>query len=511
VALSRFRIWDIRHDKRLGSKDVMIRAIFNFIWATEIQRGGGNLVLSTPENRCYLLSGLTQQLYEISLRDDNFTAYLWYRYGLLDTEQVTKHTGSSLKSYCRILGRKREMRRFTFFDERTNSLYVSKYDGTCWKLDGETFETVSNGTGYALFIDDDGGVPVEDPVVGNHGELLPMLVGNVQFVESTQGGMTPAQQRLMLATWLFAIAFPELMPAKPMLLCEGEKGSGKSLAVQLIQRVVHGKQKTLSVGKSDEKDFGVHILRSPICLLDNMDSFVDWLQDTLARYVTGDGWTRRKLYTDDQQVEVKPESFLAITSRNPISFKRDDIADRCIILRMERRTSNTPLSVLFKKVREERESLFGEWLWFLNEIVREIRAGTLDAYAEKSPHRLADFAALAHVIGKVLGETDETVDEMLDAMEAEREALITEGDPLLDLLDRWLENQNNVGRQVVVNDLHKELSEIGKQYNRPFFKSPSTLAQKLRGQSLQKQFDARIVGTRGNAKIYEFRRLKKDR
>jgi hypothetical protein len=511
VAVTRFAVYTIRHNKALKTRDAMIRAIFNYIWDTEIRNSQGNLILSLPEKRCFLQSGLTNQLYEITAKDDNFTSYLWYRYGLLDTEQVTKHTISALKSYCRVLGRIRDVRRFTFFDQATDTLYVSRYDGTCWKIDGDGFEKVPNGTGSALFIDDDGGTPVSDPIIGYHGKLIPTLVEGVQFVESTQGGMTPDQQRLALAIWLFAIAFPDLMPSKPILLCEGERGSGKSVAVQLIQRAVHGKQKTHQISKNDEKDFGVKILRSPICLLDNMDNFVDWLQDTIAAFTTGEGWTRRKLYTDDQEVEVKPQAFLAITSRNPMSFKRDDIADRCVILRLERREHNQALSLLFKKVFDDRPALFGEWLWFLNEIVRLIHAGKLVKYAERSPHRLADFAALAHVIGDVLGVTSDEVEGMLDAMQAERDVLITEGDPLIDLMDRWLENTNNIGRPVVATDLHRELSEIAKRYSRSFYKSPATLAQKLRAQPIQKQFDVRVVGQRGNAKLYEFRRLKEDR
>jgi hypothetical protein len=511
VALTRFTVYTIRHNKALKTRDAMIRAIFNYIWDTEIRNSQGSLILSLPEKRCYLQSGLTNQLYEISSKDENFTSYLWYRYGILETEQVTKHTVSALKSYCRVLGRIREVRRFTFFDQKTEVLYVSNYDGSCWKVDGTGFEKVPNGSGNGIFIDDDGGVPVQDPVIGYHGKLLPTLVDGVQFVESTQGGMTRAQQRLALAVWIFAIAFPDLMPAKPMLLCEGEKGSGKSVLVQLVQRAVHGKQKTHQISKNDEKDFGVQILRSPICLLDNMDAFVDWLQDTLAAFTTGEGWTRRKLYTDDQEVEVKPQSFIAITSRNPMSFKRDDVADRCVILRLERREHNQALSLLFKKVYDERPALFGEWLWFLNEIVKLIHTGKLTEYAKNSPHRMADFAALAHVIGDVLGVSNDEVSEMLDAMQAERDVLVTEGDPLVDLLDRWLENQGNIGRQVIATDLHRDLSEIAKRYSRSFYKSPATLAQKLRAQTLQKQFDVRIVGQRGNAKVYEFRRLKEDR
>lgn len=350
------------------------------------------------------------------------------------------------------------------------------------------------------------GRPV-DPLIGPHGVLLPTLIDGLEYVERTEGGLDRDQQRMALAIWMFAIAFPDLQPSKPMLLVEGTKGAGKSLSVQLIMLALLGNTHTHIVGKADERDFGVQLLRKPICLLDNTDSFVDWLQDSLCSYATSGEWTRRKLYTDDGNHLVKPHSFIAIASKNPITFKRDDVADRCLILRLDRRTVNTPAGVLVANVEATRGLLFGEWLYYLNQIVAAIRAGGLACGSQAAAtHRMADFAFLAHVIGVVLGYTSEAIDAMLDGIQAEREVLAQEGDPLFDLLDKWLEHTPNVGRQIRAADLHNELAILAKLNNRSYYKSASTLAQKLRNPQLSKHFEIRQVGTRDGFKIYEIRR-----
>jgi hypothetical protein len=505
AAVSRYDVWTLRHNKkRFKTKDAVVRALFNYIWNREVNVDGGSFILA-DDGTCFLLTGDTHQLYRVSAKDRDFCAHIWYKYGLLQTEQVTRHIMTSIEHYSRKLGRQRELRRFVHFCKRTLTLYVSRYDGTCWRIDGSgKWRVVPNGTGGALFIDDDGGVTVEDPLIGNHGVLLPTLTEELNYAPSNNG-MDATSQKLALSTWLFATAFPDLMPAKPMLLVEGDRGSGKTTAIKMIQVALHGTLKTHNIRRNDENDFAIYVLRSPLCLLDNADSFVDWLQDTLCTYATGGVWTRRKLFTDSDQVELRPQSFIAITSRNPVTFKRDDVADRCIIVRMGRRTDFTPEAILMQQIEDKRHLLYGEWLWFLDQIVKRIRAGGLNKVPAGS-FRMADFTAIAHVIGMAIGATKDEVATMLEGMEAERDTLVAEGDPLLDLLDKWLEDSRNVGKPITAAALFKALSDMARGGNRSFYKSPSTLAQKLRRDTVSKHFDVRQVGVQGNAKLYEIRR-----
>jgi hypothetical protein len=134
-----------------------------------------------------------------------------------------------------------------------------------------------------------------------------------------------------------------------------------------------------------------------------------------------------------------------------------------------------------------------------------------------SKYRMADFAHLAHLIARVLNQpagppgdwTPEAIEEMLGAMQAERDSLVTEGDPMIDLIDKWLEISTNVGREMRIADLHRELAAIAKaQNNAMFFKSPKGLAARLReaGGALAHHFEIERRQGAGNTMMYTFRR-----
>jgi len=130
---------------------------------------------------------------------------------------------------------------------------------------------------------------------------------------------------------------------------------------------------------------------------------------------------------------------------------------------------------------------------------------------------MADFAHLAHIIGRVLNQpagppgdwSPEAIEEMLGGMQAERDALVIEGDAMIDLIDKWLDVVPNQGRELRVADLHRELAAIAKAGgNVTFFKSSKALAARLREASsaLGQHFDvARRTGP-GGVMLYTFRR-----
>jgi hypothetical protein len=522
---TRQQVWAIRYAKKYN-EDQKRRILHNFICHTENHKTEHGAFLRTRDRRAYMFDGDRCKLYRIDIGDAEFCGYLWQVYGLNSSEQMTKHVINSLRIGTVANGMPRDVRRFTYYDLNEQKLYVSSYDGTCFEIDGTRVKRVANGVGSAVFADDDGGVPCpginpdatdDEPTgINNHHELIKHLVDDLQYVPTTVGGMSPEAQKTCLGVWLFAIAFPDLMPSKPLLLLDGDRGSGKTLSMQRIAMALHGSDMPLSIPKKEDPDFGIKILRSPIAIIDDVNEPVDWLRDTLCTYVTGGGWRRRKLFTDDEEIVVRPQSYLAITTNNPATFRQDQLADRCLIVRLERREDKggyIAASKLFDKIRYWRSEIFGEWLYWLNEIVAELRRNTVNV---PSKYRMADFAHLAHVISKVLAQpagppgnwSPEAVEEMLDGMQAEREALVIEGDPLKDLLDRWLDSTVNQGREIKASDLFKELAEIAKKQGVGFFRSPKGLASRLRdtGGALAHHFQITRRSGQGGTALYTFRR-----
>ncbi|HEX7096441.1 MAG TPA: hypothetical protein VF183_11195, partial [Acidimicrobiales bacterium] len=294
------------------------QAIANYIQDDERAAGSRFLLI---DGRPHLFSARRRQLLEIG-RDRKFTAYLLMVYGLNIKDQVVGFVVQLLESYAMWFGEHRKLRRWVEY--RDGVLYISNYDGRVWRITGEGVYEDTNGKlvddlwsradavpnatppvgvgienngEHVVFADDDQGRPVDDPIIGRNGKLFKLL-GGITWAHETAGGLRPREQARTLLVWMFAIAFPDLFPTKPLLIAEGAPGSGKSTVFQMVQAMLHGRIRPLTISENGERDFWVGLLRSPIAVLDNTDDLIKWLPDQIAAYTTGGGRPERELHTN---------------------------------------------------------------------------------------------------------------------------------------------------------------------------------------------------------------------
>lgn len=509
AAQHRFSINRLLHDTRLKPKAKKV-AVWNYILHNEIVLGT-QFIIAQPDNKLYAVLGLTEEVVQLPAAGrggDKIHAYIADLYGLADVEDTTRFIYALMRAYAISHGTKVETRRFAAYNTQTRTAYISSYNGRMYKLEGGSdIETVTCGEDNIFFVDDDKGTHVE-PDIGPHGMLLDRLT-DINFAPSGLSGITPEQQRMALIIWLFALALPDLMPTKPLLLLEGTQGSGKSAAMQLIQLAIMGVKKPMIISKNKEDDFGVLLLRSPIAVFDNLDSYIEWIPDAICAYATSGQWTKRKLFSDDDEYTLKPHAFPAVASKNPASFRREDTADRCLILRLERRQGFTRMQKLEEQIAADRPRLFGEYLWYVNQIVNELRVSAADAEPTET-FRMADFAALARVVARVIGWTEESVSGMMSALQNERDAFINEEDPLVELLQQWIayrpkNGTGNVGRCVTATELHHELEGFATVAQVQWKHTPRTLMQKIRSPHVERAFHVE-QGVRNGHKTFKFYR-----
>lgn len=506
---SRARVRNILERSNWKARDKQI-ALWNFFLQRETEDGTQFLV-TEPDHDLWISLGRTHETIQLPAHGRGglpFFAYLYARYGISEREKHTSFLYDTLRLYIWEHGNHVELRRFAVYDKKARAAYLSGYDGHSWRLDGSTAVRAPNGEDNVFFCDDDGGQACT-PEVGNHGLLLKMLT-EPNFAATSPGGMTPLQQQRALTVWMFSLAFPDIMPTKPLLILEGAAGSGKSSTVSLIQLALMGMKKPLILQASREDDFGILLLRNPVCMLDNLDKKIEWLTDAVCAYATSGEWTHRKLYTDTGEVTIRPHSFLAITSRNPASFRRDDAADRSIVLRFERRKTFVRQARIEERILSERNKLFGEYLYWINQIVAEIRAGALDEDVEEL-NRMADFASMTRIVGRVFGWPEEEVRDLLRSLQAERDAFINEGDSLADILAKWIvyrpkDGPSNIGREVPLNTLFIELETISGAYSLPYYRDAQTLLQRLKSAHLERDYIIQILHIGGHQSVKIWRR-----
>ena len=493
AAEHRYRINRILSDHRMTQRGRFLQ-LWNYVLSHELHSGSQFLV-TKPDGAPYIVVGDINEIMQLPRAGrggDRWHAHFTQKYGLLEHETEARFVYDALRAYVLTTGARVELRRFAAYDREARTVYLSGYNGRMWRLDGTEIVQLSSGEDGIFFADDDEGLPIT-PDIADHGGILERLV-DLNFAPSGLSGISPAQQKMAMLVWIFALALPDLMPTKPLLLLEGLAGSGKTSAIQGVQLALMGAERTMTLKKSNEDDFGVLLLRSPIALFDNTDSYIEWVPDAIAAYTTGGKFHKRRLYADDEMHTIRPHAFIAVASRNPSSFRREDVADRCLILRLERRPDFMPMEAWKAQILADRARLLGEYLFYLNRIIAQLRADAESGdVVENETYRMADFAAIARVVGKVMSWDAADIKGMMMALQGERDAFVNEEDPLRDMLAMWIayrprNGPANVGRLVDAQTLCTELENFAQAKQIPWKHTMRTLAQKIRSPHIESEF-----------------------
>ena len=108
------------------------------------------------------------------------------------------------------------------------------------------------------------------------------------------------ENRLILKCYIISLFIPNL--AKSVLMVHGEQGTAKSMLEELIKMLVDPNVvKTLSFPK-DVAELVQMLSHHNVIYYDNLSIIPGWISDLLCRATTGSGFSKRRLYTNDQDV-----------------------------------------------------------------------------------------------------------------------------------------------------------------------------------------------------------------
>lgn len=207
--------------------------------------------------------------------------------------------------------------------------------------------------------------------------------------------------KMLFKLWLFSL--PSCTATKPVLGNIGEVGSGKTRLAKAAAELFGVPWIAASVDESAEceRNFWVNCDNGGVFCLDNVDSKIKWLPDAIAAAATDGGKPVRRLYTTSDVVTMRARAWCVITSAQP-SFASDaGLADRMLVLRMNRHGSDTEDGQLSAEIEAGRDAA-------LTFICRTLAgAMALPNTRERLNFRHPDWASLALRIAKALGQEDE--------------------------------------------------------------------------------------------------------
>lgn len=445
------RIDTIRKDSRLKAFEKW-RKIGGVVRQNLLTRG---YFFDTPQGH-FLFDTEYRRAFPLHKGNVGLAALIEDRYGINAGEHGFGRLLATLQSQAYLRGQRVEIRRLAHYCLTSKRLYISRFDGNMYRLNGDSIELIPNGSDDVFFFDNPAWELYEYAPNVPKGNLGRILIDSVNFEDD--GALSVAEQRMLLKLWLLAVYFSSLNPTKILLLLLGAKGGGKSSAQRRIVRLIFGQKTELySLERSKPDGFVAAVTSEPLVMLDNVDERIPWLPDALARLATGTQFPRRELYTTNEMVSFRGDCWLGLNARSSNFLEsRDDLADRTLVLRTKRIESFVGESQLLAEVARHRNKLWSELLDELQAIVRHLRESRDQTTVR---FRMADFASFALQVGTLWGCRD-VVNSIFAKLEEEQSELIFEDDPICQALELWLVNKENCGRLVDSATLQRELLSL---------------------------------------------------
>jgi 5S rRNA maturation endonuclease (ribonuclease M5) len=301
----------------------------------------------------------------------------------------------------------------SYWAARPGALYLSNGDGAVVKITAGEIKAVDNGTDGILFAAGRTLAPWRLTAPKDPFETC-ALFRNVHC--------GAAHGKDLLRLWFYSFA---TMPrSKPSLVAIGEIGSGKTRTLKGIAELYGIPFRAAKVEEQLEPNSWPNVNEGGLFILDNADSKCRWLADAVAAAATDGCSQRRKLYTNSETVILRANAWLGVTSANPTFGNDAGLADRLLVVRMERRGDETSDAALTDEILANRDA-------GLSHIAATLQKALADGgpTAANLNARHPDFADFAVKIGRALGREKEAV-QALRTAEADKSAFCLENDAI---------------------------------------------------------------------------------
>ncbi len=203
--------------------------------------------------------------------------------------------------------------------------------------------------------------------------------------------------RILVQVLLVSFFVPHI--ARPILVSWGDQGSGKTTICVVFKILIDPSKLSVLFAPRDLGETVQALDHHYFLSLDNLSAIPDWLSDVLAQAVTGAGLSKRRLYTDDEDLILQVRRGIAINGINQV-LQKPDVMDRSVLVHHDRISPNRRRSEreLFDDFEKDRPYILGavfDALAMAMEIMPRISLPELP--------RMADFALWGSAIAGALG------------------------------------------------------------------------------------------------------------
>jgi hypothetical protein len=214
---------------------------------------------------------------------------------------------------------------------------------------------------------------------------LPVPINGGELAELREFLHVSDDQWVLIVSWLVGAFHPS--GPYPILILQGEHGSGKSTVARMLRLLVDPSTAPLRTVPREERDLMIAARNSWVIAIDNLSGLDQWLSDALCRLSTGGGFSTRQLYTDDEEILFDAKRPILLNGIDDIA-RSPDLADRALIVTLPElpEEKRVPEKAFWEK--------FGEvWPRILGALLNAVASAqaNIDYVNIPNPPRMADF------------------------------------------------------------------------------------------------------------------------
>lgn len=206
--------------------------------------------------------------------------------------------------------------------------------------------------------------------------------------------------RLLLKCYIIALFIPNI--GRVILLLHGEKGSAKTALMELVKLLVDPSSALTLTFPSNIAELAQQLYHNFIAYYDNVSVIKSFLSDALCRAATGTGFSKRELYTDDDDIIYEFIRSVGVSAIH-LPGTKPDLLDRSLIVKLSfidkkiRRKYKEDILPRFEQIRPK---LLG---YIFDILVRVLQIKAEGGIELETRSRMADWEEHAEIIARCMG------------------------------------------------------------------------------------------------------------
>lgn len=366
--------------------------------------------------------------------------------------------GKTIQLHLRVAwSEKKDAIYYDLTDEKRRCIKITKKDG--WQLTNNQIEVL-----FARYNQ----TPQVEPSKDYDEKILDKFINSLNIKNE--------KHKLLIKIWIVTLFIPQI--SHPILLPHGEKGSAKSTFQKKVKILVNPSEPELLSIHYDKTEFIQQLSHNYLEFYDNVKYEPKWLSDEACKAVTGIGFTKRKLYTNDEDQIYKYKRCLSFSGINVI-FREPDVLDRSIKIELERIDDEhrIPEERIYTELIQQLPQMLGYIFDTLSKAISIKDTITL----EKLP-RMADFAEWSEAISRAMGYRPLEFLEVYYENIGEQNLDVIESDSFGDTIVKFLDYDTRswISAPKFLIEKIKEYAESNGVDTSKFPKQPNSLTVRLK-------------------------------